>query len=195
MGEIRVKVRLTNAMDEALHRRGQLAAGQVRTYDADALVDTGAVRAAIPPHVLAALGAERRGERVAEYADGRKESVGVTEPIIFDILGRDTPDEALVLGDEVFIGQAVLEKLDLLADCANRRLIPNPAHPDQPVTKVKWLATRRLVLAQRRRLPVHERNGCHQDHSVERPKRRLKPHTVEHPLMKVTDVQEQADQG
>jgi hypothetical protein len=31
----------------------------------------------------------------------------------------------------------LLEKLDLLADCANRRLIPNPAHPDQPVTKVK----------------------------------------------------------
>jgi hypothetical protein len=35
------------------------------------------------------------------------------------------------------IGQTVLEKLDLLADCARQRLVPNPAHPDQPVTKVK----------------------------------------------------------
>ena len=61
----------------------------------------------------------------------------MTEPIIFDLLGRDTADEALVLGDEVLIGQTVLEKLDLLADCANRRVIPNPAHPDGPVTKVK----------------------------------------------------------
>jgi len=72
---------------------------------------------------------------MAEYADGRKESVRVTEPIIFDLLGRDTLEEALVLGDEVSIGQTVLEKLDFLADCAYRRLIP--AHPDQAISKVK----------------------------------------------------------
>jgi hypothetical protein len=53
------------------------------------------------------------------------------------MMGRDTLEEALVLGDEVLIGQTVREKLDLLADCPNRRLIPNPAHPDQPVSKVK----------------------------------------------------------
>ena len=63
--------------------------------------------------------------------------MGITEPIIFDILGRDTLEEALVLGDEVLIGQTVLEKLDLHADCTHRRLMPNPAHPDQPVSKVK----------------------------------------------------------
>jgi hypothetical protein len=74
---------------------------------------------------------------VAEYADGRHDQVGLTEPIIFDWQGRDTEDAALVLGDEVLIGQTVLEKLDLLADCANNRLVPNPAHPDQPVSKVK----------------------------------------------------------
>ena len=43
----------------------------------------------------------------------------------------------LVLGDEILIGQTVLEKLDLYLDCAGRRLVPNPAHPDQPVVKVK----------------------------------------------------------
>ena len=37
------------------------------------------------------------------------------------------------------IGQTVLEKTDLLIDCARNRVIPNPAHPDQPVTKVKRL--------------------------------------------------------
>jgi hypothetical protein len=63
--------------------------------------------------------------------------VGVTEPVIFDWCGRDTLEEALVLGDEVIVGQTVLEKLDLLPDCAQRQLIANPAHPDQPVTKVK----------------------------------------------------------
>jgi predicted aspartyl protease len=137
MGAIRVKVVLTNCVDEALNRRKKLKKSAVRRYEADALVDTGAVRSVIPVHVMEALGVLPRGNRIAEYADGRTESVAITEPIIFDVMGRDTLEEALVLGDQVLIGQTVLEKLDLLADCANQRLIPNPAHPDQPVTMVK----------------------------------------------------------
>jgi predicted aspartyl protease len=137
MGEIRIKVSLTNALDDELARSGQLSPDKVRRYEADAMVDTGAVMSVIPTHVLQKVGVTIRGQRVAEDADGRKDSVGVTGPILFDILGRDTLEEALVLGDEVLIGQTVLEKLDLLADCANRRLVPNPAHPDQPVSKVK----------------------------------------------------------
>ena len=95
------------------------------------------VRSVIPVHVLERLGVQPRGSRVAQYAEGRKETVGISEPIIFDILGRDTLEEAMVLGDEVLIGQTVLEKLDLLADCGNHRLVPNPDHPDQPVSKVR----------------------------------------------------------
>jgi clan AA aspartic protease len=137
MGEIRVKVRLKNSVDESRWRQGELTADQIRTCEVDALVDTGAVRCVVPKHVLKQLGAGIRGQRVAEYADGRTETVGMSEPIIFDLMGSDTAEEALVLGDEVLIGQTVLEKMDLLADCANRRLIPNPAHPDGPVSKVK----------------------------------------------------------
>jgi clan AA aspartic protease len=137
MGEIRIAVKITNAVDEELARNGSLNKDKVRSYQADAVVDTGAVRTVIPTHVLEKIGATIRGQRVAEYADGRKDTVGITGAIIFDILGRHTLEEALVLGDEVLIGQTVLEKLDLLADCANLRLIPNPAHPDQPVSKVK----------------------------------------------------------
>jgi clan AA aspartic protease len=137
MGEIRTRFKLINAIDEALARRGQLDPRQVRTYEANALIDTGAIRSVIPLHVMQQLGVQIRSQRVAEYADGRHDQVGLTEPIIFDWQGRDTEDAALVLGDEVLIGQTVLEKLDLLADCANNRLVPNPAHPDQPVSKVK----------------------------------------------------------
>jgi len=137
MGEVRTEVNLTNAIDEGLVRRGQLAPEQVRRYKADALIDTGAVRMVVPPHVVQALGLAITGQRVAEYADGRKDAVGITEAIDVDINGRSTLDEALVLGDEVIIGQTVLEKLDLWVDCTNQRLIPNPAHPDQPVSKVK----------------------------------------------------------
>lgn len=137
MGEIRVKVLLTNATDAALHQEKKLAKKKIRTYEADAIVDTGAVRSVIPPHVLKKLGVTLRGTRVARYADGRKEEVGVSNGIIFEIMGRDTLEEALVLGDQVLIGQTFLECTDLMADCTNRRLVPNPAHPDQPVLDVR----------------------------------------------------------
>ena len=137
MGEVRVQVKLINAVDEVLARKGALGTQQVRSYQADALVDSGAIRTVIPSHVLQALGLEISRNQVAEYADGRKDVVGLSEPIKIEIMGRDTVDEALVLGDEVLIGQTVIEKLDLLIDCARRRLVPNPAHPDQPVSKVK----------------------------------------------------------
>jgi predicted aspartyl protease len=101
------------------------------------MVDIGAVRSVIPSYVAQRLGLESRGQRVVEYADGRKEAVEVTESMIISILDRDTLEEALVLGDEVLIGQTVLEKLDIIVDCNSGRVGPNPARPDQPVTKVK----------------------------------------------------------
>ncbi|HEY0319920.1 MAG TPA: clan AA aspartic protease [Pyrinomonadaceae bacterium] len=137
MGEVRTQALIVNAVDESLARQGKIKAEEVRRYEADALVDTGAVRCILPTQVVQQLGLDIRGQRVAEYADGRKETVDVTGPVIININGRDTLEEALVLGDEVLIGQTVLEKLDLQVDCTNQRLVPNPAHPDQPVTKVK----------------------------------------------------------
>jgi clan AA aspartic protease len=137
MGEVRIKAKLINAVDEDLVRRGMLQPEQVRAYEANALVDTGAVRTILPQHVVDRLGLAVRGQRVAEDADGRKDVVSVTGPLIIDLEGRDTLEEALVLGDEVLIGQTVLEKLDLFIDCQRQRLVPNPAHPDQPVTKIK----------------------------------------------------------
>jgi clan AA aspartic protease len=137
MGEVVVKVILTNAGDDTLVRRGLMKKEDIRTYLADAIVDTGAVSTIIPIPVVEKLGLGIRKHTVAEYADGRKDTVGVTESLIIDILGRDTSDEAMVLGDNVLIGQTVLEKLDLLVDYANRRVLPNPAHPDQPVLHVR----------------------------------------------------------
>ena len=46
MGAVRVKVKLTNAIDEALVSRGLLNPKLLRVYEAEALIDTGAVRTA-----------------------------------------------------------------------------------------------------------------------------------------------------
>ena len=137
MGEVRVKVKLTNALDRALARRGQITEKEIRNYEAYALVDTGAVSSVVPANVMEQLGLQVDGYRLDEYADGRKDRVELTEPVTFDIIGRTTTEGAMVLGDEVIIGQTVLEVLDLLVDCNNHKVIPNPAHPDQPVVKIK----------------------------------------------------------
>lgn len=136
MGEVRVKVKLTNSIDEALVSRGLLNPNQLRTHEAEALVDTGAVRTVIPMEVVEKLGLRIRGQQIAKYADGREESVGLTEAIIIEIEGRETTEAALVTGDEILIGQTVLETLDLLVDCKNQCLIPNPKHPDYPVLRI-----------------------------------------------------------
>jgi clan AA aspartic protease len=137
MGEVRVKAVLTNAIDEGLARRGQISPTEIRRYEADAMVDTGAVRSVVPSHVAQRLGLASRGQRIVEYGDGRKEAVDIIGPLVINILDRDTLEETLVFGDEILVGRTVLNKLDIVVDCNNHRVIPNPAHPDQPVTKVK----------------------------------------------------------
>ena len=137
MGEIRIKVNLTNAVDDDLASQGRLPRDEVRRLEVTAVIDTGAVTTVLPVQVVEQLGLSVRGQRVAQYADGRKDNVGVTGPVLFEMLGRNTLEEALILGDEVLIGQTILEKLDLLADCAGQRLVPNPERPDQPVLNVR----------------------------------------------------------
>ena len=137
MGEVRVKIKLTNNIDEVMVRQKKLARSKVRTMEIEGVVDTGAVALALPSYVAEKLGLTRLGKQVAQYADGRLAEVDVTEAVIIEILGRRTSEEALVLGDEILIGQTVLEKTDLLVDCREQRLIPNPAHPNQPVMKIR----------------------------------------------------------
>ena len=137
MGEVRVKVKLTNAGDEVMVRRGLLPSDKIRRYEADALVDTGAVRSILPSHIVQRLGLAMVGKTKATYANEWAEDVDIAEVVGIDINGRRTTEETLVLGSEVVIGQTVLESLDLLVDCTNHCVMPNPAHPDQPVIKIK----------------------------------------------------------
>ncbi|YAF97452.1 MAG: retroviral-like aspartic protease family protein [Nodularia sp. CChRGM 3473] len=136
MGAVRVKLKLTNAIDEALVSRGMLDPNMLRVYETEALIDTGAVRTVLPMPIVQQLGLRIRGQQVAQYANGSEESIGVTEPVIIELAGRETTEATLVTGDTVLIGQTVLETLDLLVDCRNQRLIPNPEHPNYPVLRI-----------------------------------------------------------
>ena len=134
MGAVYTKIKLTNAIDEALISRGLLAPNLLRECEVNALVDS-ATYLVIPTEIVNKLGLRIRGQQKAKYADG-KEDIGVTEALLIECEGRQTTEDALVTGDMILIGQVVLEKLDLLVDCKNQRLIPNPASPHYPITYI-----------------------------------------------------------
>jgi len=136
MREVRVKAILKNAGEGFLARRGRLPKSDVRQYEADALVDTGAASLIVPRFVVEKLGLELVGKKRAELATGDI-VIDVTEPIEVHLDGRTVTLDALMTGNEVLIGQMVLEATDMQVDCTKRRLIPNPAHPDGPVLKLK----------------------------------------------------------
>jgi hypothetical protein len=103
--------------------------------EADAMVDKGTVRSCIPAPLLERLGIKSYDLVTVELADGRKTEVGIADGVRFEIMQRRSSDDALILGDEVLIGQTLLEKMDLLVDCTRQRLVP--AHPEGPVNKLK----------------------------------------------------------
>jgi len=135
MGEVRTRVRLFNSADANADAEGRLAAEKVRMVEADALVDTGAVRSCVPASMLEQLGIRPYDRVTVELADGRKSNVGLADGVRFEIMERRSSDDALILGDEVSIGQTLLEKMDLLVDCARQRLVP--AHEEGPINKLK----------------------------------------------------------
>ena len=60
----------------------------------------------------------------------------MTDTVHIEIQGRSVREEALVAGDDVLIGQTVLEKMDWCVDCREHRLIQNPRHPNGPIFRI-----------------------------------------------------------
>lgn len=136
MGAVFSDITLTNAIDEGMVSRGVLAPKHLRQHTEAALVDTKSVHLVISEQIAQDLGLRILGQQGVEHADGRREAVGVTEAILIECEGRQTTDEALVTGNGILIGQVILEKLDLQVDCRQQRLIPNPKHPEYPLSYI-----------------------------------------------------------
>lgn len=134
MGEVVVDVNLSNMYDVQQARQDQIPGTEIRSCFRRAVVDTGAVMSVVPRQVVEELGLDIVRESNVRLADGNVQHVGVVYGVLFGVMGRETPEEAFVLGNEVLIGQTVLEKLDLLVDCANQTLIGR--HPDGPLHRV-----------------------------------------------------------
>ncbi len=139
MGEIVVEVRLENAIERALQRRGALPESQVRQLTVQAVVDTGAVMLMLPQDVVHKLGLTEQRTVLVRYADERTEERPIAEIVTLTIGDRTMTTECIVGPplSESLIGQIVLERLDLLVDCQNRQLTPRPESPYYPLLKLK----------------------------------------------------------
>jgi len=136
MGQVHVRVLLTNYREAVLARLGQFDASQVHRYEAEALIDTGAMHCVIPPAVADHLGLLRLRRTAARYVNDQVEEVDMSEVVTIEMMGRQTSEAAMIVGTHILIGVAVLEKLDLIVDCHRQRLIPNEGTQDQPVFRV-----------------------------------------------------------
>lgn len=139
MGEITVRAELENVVDRVNWEEGRIQESEIRTYKLDATVDTGAVMLVLPQNVVEKLGVKNRRKVIVSYADDRKEERPVAGPLTIKLADRFMTTDCVVGPplSEPLIGQIVLEELDLLADCTNRKLIPRPESPDYPLLKLK----------------------------------------------------------
>ncbi len=136
MGEVKVKIKIINATDEGLFRRGKLAKDRIRSVEVEAVIDTGATTCVLTPEIAQRLGLEIIRQERAFYANEYGENVDIAEPVIFEFMTRRCAEEPFVMGNEVLIGQIPLERMDLVVDCNRQQVIPNPKHPDRPTFRV-----------------------------------------------------------
>lgn len=133
MGAIVAKMELENAGDRVAFEEGFRKESEIRRTQLEGIVDTGAVVLVLPQNVVERLGLKQRRTVIVTYADGRKEERPVAGPVTVQIGNRGMSTDCVVgppLG-EVLIGQVVLERLDLIADCAKQSLLPRV--PDYPL--------------------------------------------------------------
>ena len=139
MGEIVVDAELENPIDRGVFERGYGKESDIRRTSVRAVVDTGAVMLMLPQNVVERLGAALSGTVIVTYADERREERPTAGPFTLRLCNRSMPVDCVVGPplSEPLIGQIVLERLDLIADCTNRILVPRPESPDYPLLKLK----------------------------------------------------------
>ena len=134
MGEVRVDLELENYVDRENASRGLIPPGQVRTARVNALVDSGAGTLILPEEIVETLGLTQRGSVYVTYADERIEERPLAAVVTVRVGNRASELTVVVghRGSTPLFGQIPLEALDLMIDCRNQRLVPNPASPDIP---------------------------------------------------------------
>jgi clan AA aspartic protease len=134
MGEVVVRVRLSNAGDAERVYQGLARPEEIRSCEVDAIVDTGCTRSVIPTVVAERLGLTLIDQAIGKLSDGNAINVGICGGVRFEIMGRRTVEEAYIMGGDTLIGQTTLEATDLLVDCKEQKLIGK--HAEGPIFRL-----------------------------------------------------------
>jgi len=139
MGEVKIPIWMENAFDRERYLTHELRKDQIRSIEAQVLVDTDATMLALPQEMVERLGLRIRGQVIATYADERKEERPRAGIVTVRVGDRDTDVDCVVgpPNSEPLLGQIVLEAMDLLVDCVQQRLVPRSESPFLPLLKMK----------------------------------------------------------
>ncbi len=138
VGEIVVEIHLENDRDRALFEEGHREERELRSTSVRAIVDTGAVMLALPEDVVDRLGLLQVDTIAATLADGSRCEMPVVERVSVHIGDRRMLTDAVVIptGADPLVGQLIMERLDLIADCTNQTLHTRPESPDRPLLRL-----------------------------------------------------------
>ena len=119
MGIARANIKLENP------KRSDL-----KSIEADALVDTGSLFLCLPEEVRLQLQLESTSKKEVTTADGKRCLCPYVGPVRVQFENRECYVGAVVLGDEVLLGAVPMEDMDLVVIPSARRVVTNPLHPN-----------------------------------------------------------------
>jgi predicted aspartyl protease len=137
VGEFNVEFVVANYGDIELARRRLLPPEQVRRQTIEGVVDSGAAKLVLPQAIVKQLGLALGDLIKVRHADNRTAQRREAEGVYVELLGRHGTFTAVIEPKRktALLGAIVLEDMDLLVDCQNRRVIPRD--PRGPVFEIE----------------------------------------------------------
>ena len=116
MGTVKTEITLKNAGDVIKARDGFIKEAEVRIITVEAIVDSGASTLVITEDVRQKLGLVIDGHQPTHFANGARETCGITEPVQVRWKDRWTACPAIVIpgARRILLGAIPLEAMDLI---------------------------------------------------------------------------------
>jgi predicted aspartyl protease len=117
---------VANYNDVVLSESGHLEPSEVRRFQIEGVVDSGATRLVLPAAIVKQLGLPPTGRTRTRYLDGRTGMRDVVDAERVTLQGRSGQFKAIVepKREKALIGAIVLEDLDFVVDCTSQKLVP-----------------------------------------------------------------------
>lgn len=131
MGTVHADIRLINADDIAMAKRGIIGEDEIKQMTVRMLVDSGAYMMGINQTIQEQLNLSFIEKRKVVLADGAVREYDVVGPIMVKFKNRTATCSALVLegNSEPLLGAIPLEEMGVIIHPQRQELIVNPEHP------------------------------------------------------------------